>query len=93
MRIALGIASAALEVLEIRGRTEHVRLNLRHDHGETAGGTNESECAPMLNQLCEERHGTCWLHPQHFDQQMQRDIKGVNLGLQSDLQLQGPVRT
>ena len=89
MRIALGIASAAREVLEIKGRTEHVRLDLRHDDVEAGGGANESERASFLHQTVEDGRGSCRTGVQQLDEQMQRDVKGVDLSLQRDLQLQG----
>ena len=59
MRIALGIASVAHEVLEIRRRTEQVWLDLRHHHREAAGGTNESERPSVLHELVDDGRGFC----------------------------------
>ena len=89
MRIALGIASTALEVGESRGRTEHVWLKLWDDHDQPAGRTNQSKSAPILDEASDERHGASRVDVEQLDQQMQRDIKRVNLGLPGDLQLQG----
>src|SRR5579872_4086099 len=54
MRVALSIASVAPEVGEIDRRTEHVRLDLRHHHGEAAGRTNEAERASVLDEAIQD---------------------------------------
>src|SRR5436305_9881824 len=89
MRIALGIASTALEVVESRERTEHVWLKRWDDHDQPAGRTNQAKRAPILDEASDERHGASRVYIEQLDQQMQRDIKRINLSLPGDLQLQG----
>src|SRR5205823_8139880 len=89
MRIALGIASVAHEVLEISRRTEHVRLDLRHYDLEAAGGANESESTSVLHEPVDDGRGSCRDRLQQLDEQMHGNVKRVDFGLHGHMQLQG----
>lgn len=88
MRIALGIASTAHEVGEVRWGTQHVRLDLWHDDLETGGGTKQSQHTSILHQAVDDRCGTYRQRVEHLDEDMHRDVKGGDVGLHGDMQLQ-----
>ncbi len=89
MRIALGIASVAHEVLEIRRRTEHVWLDRRHHDLEAAGGAKKSESTSVLHEPIEDGRGFCWARLEQLDEHMHGNVKRVDFGLHGDMQLQG----
>ncbi len=89
MSVALGIACCARQIMPVRNRTEHVRLQFGYDDAQAGGRANESEQASFLDQLIENRSGASRQGPQQVDHDVQGNIKGFHLGLQSYVQLQG----
>ena len=89
MSIALGIACLACQILQEGKRTDHLRLQFRHDDAQTGGGANESEQASLLDQTIQNRSRASRHATQQVNHHVQGDIKGFHLRLQGHLQLQG----
>ena len=89
MTIALGIACLACQILQDRNRTDHVRLQFRHNEAQTGGRANKSEQASLLDQTIQNRSRTSRHGTQQVNHDVRGDITGLHLSLQGHVQLQG----